>query len=75
MKSPGISTLLLASAVAAAVVLAPAANARTTCETSPTKSRCETSGSVSIKAKPGTIAPPANQPMFPWMGAGLPGAE
>jgi hypothetical protein len=28
---------------------------------------------VSIKARPGTTAPPANQPVFPWLG--MPGAR
>lgn len=63
---------LLALTVVAGVS-APAASARPTCQDTNTKTICQTNGSVSIKARPGTLAPPANQPAFPWMG--MPGAR
>lgn len=67
--------LLLAGLPVAAAVLAPAAVARPTCETTDFKTLCQTEGSVSIKVQPGTQAPPANLPVYPWMGVGLPGLE
>jgi hypothetical protein len=54
---------------ATAVAAAPAAAARPTCQDAGVKTVCQTNGSVSIKARPGTTAPPANQPVFPWLGA------
>jgi hypothetical protein len=67
------SAFLMASVVVAAIVAAPVANARPSCQEAGTKTICQTRGSVSIKARPGTTAPPANQPVFPWLGA--PGAR
>lgn len=67
------SALLIASLAVAAVITAPAANARPSCHEAGVKTICQTNGSVSIKARPGTTAPPANQPVFPWLGA--PGAR
>lgn len=67
------AALLVAGLVAAAVASAPVAGARSTCQETDIKSRCETNGSVSIKSRPGTMAPPANQPVFPWLG--MPGAR
>jgi hypothetical protein len=55
------------------VASAPIAGARSNCQETDIKSRCQTNGSVSIKARPGTMAPPANQPVFPWLG--MPGAR
>jgi len=54
-------------------ISAPVASARDTCRDTDTKTICQTSGSTSIKARPGTMAPPANQPVFPWLG--MPGAR
>ena len=64
----GTSALVLASFAVVAVVAAPAASARPNCQDSGVKTICQTNGSVSIKARPGTLAPPANQPVFPWQG-------
>ncbi|MFD3041301.1 hypothetical protein [Mycolicibacterium senegalense] len=49
------------------------ASARPTCQDTATKTICTTNGSTSIKARPGTTAPPANIPVFPWLG--MPGAR
>ncbi|MFM8597407.1 MAG: hypothetical protein ACKOB8_00075 [Mycobacterium sp.] len=65
--------LLVAGLLAAAVAVAPAADARPTCQSAGVKTICQTNGSVSIKARPGTTAPPANLPVFPWLG--MPGAR
>ncbi|MEZ5131319.1 MAG: hypothetical protein R2763_06275 [Mycobacterium sp.] len=65
--------LLLAGFAVAAGVSAPLAGARSTCQDSDTKTICQTNGSTAIKARPGTTAPPANQPAFPWLG--MPGAR
>jgi hypothetical protein len=67
------SALLLAGVAVAAVLAAPAANARPTCQQTDFKSICQTNGSVSIKARPVTTAPPTNLPVFPWLG--MPGAR
>lgn len=52
--------------VVAAVVAAAPAHARQTCENHGTATVCQTNGSASIAAKPGTTAPPANRPQLPW---------
>ena len=67
------SALVLAGVAVAAVIAAPAAQARPTCQQTDFKSICQTHGSVSIKARPGTTAPPANIPVFPWLG--MPGGR
>ena len=64
---------LMTGIAVAALVVAPAANARPTCQDTATTTVCQTNGSVSIKARPGTTAPPANLPVFPWLG--MPGAR
>ena len=63
------AAVLIAGLAVFAGVSAPAASARPTCQQTDFKSICQTNGSVSIKARPGTTAPPANQPVFPWLGA------
>lgn len=68
-----MSALVLAGVAVAAVLAAPVAHARPTCQQTDFKSICQTNGSVSIKARPGTTAPPANIPVFPWLG--MPGAR
>lgn len=60
------SALLMAGLVVAAGIFAPAADALPNCQSSGTTSTCRTNGSVSIKAQPGTVAPPANQPGIRW---------
>ncbi|MBU3752216.1 MAG: hypothetical protein FGM52_17525 [Mycobacterium sp.] len=62
------ATALVVGLVVAGGVSAPVAGARPTCQDTATKTICSTTGSVSIKARPGTVAPPANIPVFPWFG-------
>ncbi len=62
------TALLVASAAVVAGVSAPVAMARPTCQQTDFKSICATNGSVAIKARPGTVAPPANMPHVPWLG-------
>lgn len=62
------AALLLASLAALLGVSAPAAGALPSCQESGTTSTCRTNGSVAIKARPGTVAPPANQPSIRWRG-------
>jgi len=64
------AALLLAGLTVAAGVSAPVAVARPTCQQTDFKSICATRGSVSIKARPGTVAPPANIPHMPFLGMG-----
>lgn len=73
MRERITSGLLVVGFAAATVVVAPPADARPTCQTAGVKTICQTNGSVSIKARPGTTAPPANLPVFPWLG--MPGAR
>lgn len=68
MTHRGKSALVLAGLAVVAVVAAPSAAARPNCHEAGVKTICQTNGSVSIKARPGTLAPPANQPVFPWLG-------
>jgi len=49
--------VLLTGVVVAALISAPAAIAMPTCQDAGTVTRCQTNGSVSIKAVPGTRAP------------------
>lgn len=72
MTTPGKSALLVASLTVAALVSAPAVDARPTCQSHDvTTTTCSSDGHVSIRSRPGTVAPPANRPVFPWLG--LPG--
>ncbi len=64
------AALLLAGLTVAAGVSAPVAIARPSCQATDFKSICQTRGSVSIKARPGTVAPPANIPHMPFLGMG-----
>ena len=73
MTGSAKAAVLLAGLAVVAGVAAPAASARPTCQDTATTTICQTSGSVSIKARPGTTAPPANLPVFPWLG--MPGAR
>lgn len=73
MTERGKSALLIAGLMVSGFVAAPTANARPTCQDTNTKTICQTSGSVSIKARPGTLAPPGNQIGIPWLG--MPGAR
>jgi hypothetical protein len=73
MTGRGKFALLMAGLVAVSVFSAPMASARPTCQETATKTICTTNGSTSIKARPGTTAPPANIPVFPWLG--MPGAR
>lgn len=62
------ATLLVAGLAVVAGVSAPTAVARISCQSTDFKSICQTNGSVSIKARPGTLAPPGNMPHIPWIG-------
>ena len=62
------TALLLAGLTVAAGVAAPSASARATCQSTDFKSICTTNGSWSMKARPGTVAPPANMPHMPFFG-------
>lgn len=73
MTGRGKFAFLMAGLVAVSVFSAPMASARPTCQETATKTICTTNGSTSIKARPGTTAPPANIPVFPWLG--MPGAR
>jgi hypothetical protein len=73
MNGRATTVALLAGLVVAAGVSAPVAGARPTCQQTDFKSVCQTNGSVSIKARPGTVAPPANLVVFPWLG--MPGGR
>lgn len=66
MRNRRTSALWIAGLAVAAGVSAPVADARPTCQSTPTMSICQTNGSVSIKSRPGTVAPPANMPHIPW---------
>lgn len=69
MKLRGKSALLMAALMVTTLLSAPSAAARPTCNEAGGVTRCETNGSVSIKAVPQTTAPPAIMPMNPWLGA------
>ena len=73
MTGRGKAAVLIVGLSVVAGVLAPVAGARPTCQDTNTTTICQTNGSVSIKARPGTTAPPANLPVFPWLG--MPGAR
>ena len=60
------AAMLTAGVTLAAMISAPAADARQTCRDTGNATVCQTNGSVSIVATPGTTAPPANQPSLPW---------
>ena len=60
--------LLMAGVMALTLIAAPVADARPTCQSTPTMSICQTNGSTSNKARPGTVAPPGNLPHMPWWG-------
>jgi hypothetical protein len=58
--------MAMASVAVAAMVSAPVATALPNCQTAGDTTQCRTNGSVSIKTRPGSTAPPANQPQIPW---------
>ncbi|MFN8072116.1 MAG: hypothetical protein U0R66_09995 [Mycobacterium sp.] len=62
------SALFMAGVSALTMFTAPVADARPTCQSTDFKTICQTNGSVSIKARPGTVAPPGNMPHVPWFG-------
>lgn len=66
MTIRGKSALVMVSLTIVAGVSAPAADALPSCQDSGTTSTCRTNGSVSIKASPGTVAPPGNQAAIRW---------
>lgn len=62
------AAVLMTGLVLAAGLCAPSASARPNCQSNDFTTVCQTNGSVSIKARPGTVAPPANMPHMPWLG-------
>lgn len=60
--------LVMTAVMAVTLIAAPVADARPTCQSTPTMSICQTNGSTSIKARPGTVAPPGNMPHMPFWG-------
>jgi hypothetical protein len=68
MTVPNSPALLMAGVMALTLIAAPVADARPTCQSTPTMSICQTNGSTSIKARPGTVAPPGNMPHMPFWG-------
>lgn len=62
----GTLAVATATMTMTAMLWPPVAQARTTCQDTATTTICQTSGSVSIAARPGTTAPPANRPSLPW---------
>ncbi|BBZ00251.1 hypothetical protein [Mycolicibacterium fallax] len=68
MNLRGKSALFAAGLVVISLISAPTAAARPTCHEAGGATRCETNGSVSIKAVPQTRAPSAGQLMMPGMG-------
>lgn len=66
MTSQGKLAMLVAGVAVAAGVSAPVAAALPNCQTVGGTSTCRTSGSVSIKARPGNTAAPANRAQIPW---------
>lgn len=69
MRSVRTTGALVIVLVAMAELIGPpVAVARPTCQSTNSMTICETNGSVSIKARPGTVAPPANVPFIPWWG-------
>jgi len=69
MTGRGKTALLMACLAVVSGVSAPSASARPSCQSSDFMTVCQTNGSVSIKSRPGTVAPPANMPHIPWLGA------
>lgn len=57
MSMRGKLSVVTTAVVAAALISAPVASARQTCHDAGSHVRCETSGSVAIKAVPQTRAP------------------
>ncbi|MCH9733474.1 MAG: hypothetical protein K0U78_02810 [Actinomycetia bacterium] len=72
MRDQGKSALLMAGlAAAAAVVLAPTADARPNCNDANSTTLCQTDGHVAIKTAPGTVATPADgRGQIPWQTGG-----
>ena len=66
MAARGKLALFMVGLAALEVILPPVAHARPTCQSTHTTTICETNGSVSIKARPGTVAPPGNMPHVLW---------
>lgn len=57
IRSVGTTVLAAASVVAIPLISAPVAGAQATCQDAGSHVRCQTNGSVSIKAVPTTVAP------------------
>ena len=68
MTARSKTALVMAGLAVVAGVSAPSASARPTCQQTDFMSVCQTNGSVSIKARPGTTAVQANIPHMPFIG-------
>lgn len=67
MKDSGKSVLLMAGLAVVAVVVAPTVDARPNCDQTNSTTVCQTNGSVSIKANPGTVSSPTGaRGQIPW---------
>ena len=66
MTTQGKLAMLVVGVAVAAGVSAPVAAALPNCQTVRETSTCRTNGSVSIKARPGITAAPANRAQIPW---------
>ncbi len=66
VSSKSALAVVLSGLAVVEVMMPPLAGARPTCRSTPTTTICETNGSVSIKARPGTVAPPGNLPHVFW---------
>jgi len=65
-SSKSALAIVMAALTVLEVMMPPTAGARPTCQSTHTTSICQTNGSVSIKARPGTVAPPGNMPHIFW---------
>lgn len=66
MKAKTALAMIMAGVTVAEMMMPPVAGARPTCQSTPTQTICQTNGSTSIKARPGTVAPPGNLPHIFW---------
>jgi len=57
IRRAGMTVLMMTNIAAAQLISAPVAGAQPTCQDAGSHVRCQTNGSVSIKAVPTTLAP------------------
>ena len=68
VRAKSALAVVMVGMTVAEVVTPSVAYARPTCQSTHTMTICQTNGSTSIKARPGTVAPPGNLPHMPWFG-------